>query len=71
VLSFAASIRFSQELCAKLWMTVENQSRHVENGPRAGQFPTIPFYKRRCQEKNFPFDWKSSRHPAPYCDEAL
>ena len=31
----------------------------------------IPFYKRGCQEKHFPCDWKRSGHPAPRCYEAL
>jgi len=30
-----------------------------------------PFYKRGCQEKHFPSNWKRSRHPAPCCDETL
>src|SRR5688572_11019624 len=38
---------------------------------RACQPPITPFYKRGCQEKHFPYDWKRSRHPAPVCNEAL
>ena len=36
-----------------------------------GYVPITPFYKRGCQEKYFPYDWKRSRHPAPVCNEAL
>jgi hypothetical protein len=40
-------------------------------GPPKSQFPVIPFYKRGCQEKHFPDDWKGSCHPARRCYEAL